>query len=193
MRELLRSRGAPDSLSRSEALLRDAMLGRGADHFAVSVQLRHSDGGALVMARYGHPFPRTRRWSGYRDSFLGPARKSVARLQRESHGGAPQAQRARRLNGSPRLRRFSSRVRPRRPHRAHGRPSRVLLCIGRSGFEGALASRASPQGPPEATAPIDTRSAGGERQPVTGASKRQAGRAGACQAAAPEIRLKFES
>lgn len=31
------------------------MLEAGADHFAVSVQLRHSDGGALVMARYGHP------------------------------------------------------------------------------------------------------------------------------------------
>jgi integrase len=31
------------------------MLERGASHFDVSVQLRHSDGGALVMARYGHP------------------------------------------------------------------------------------------------------------------------------------------
>lgn len=31
------------------------MLELGADHFAVSVQLRHSDGGALVMSRYGHP------------------------------------------------------------------------------------------------------------------------------------------
>jgi hypothetical protein len=26
----------------------------GVDHFAVSVQLGHTDGGALVMARYGH-------------------------------------------------------------------------------------------------------------------------------------------
>jgi hypothetical protein len=25
------------------------------DHFAVSIQLGHTDGGALVMARYGHP------------------------------------------------------------------------------------------------------------------------------------------
>jgi hypothetical protein len=27
----------------------------GVDHFAVSVQLRHHDGGKLVMERYGHP------------------------------------------------------------------------------------------------------------------------------------------
>jgi hypothetical protein len=27
----------------------------GLDHFAVSVQLGHEDGGALVMSRYGHP------------------------------------------------------------------------------------------------------------------------------------------
>jgi hypothetical protein len=27
----------------------------GIDHFAVSVQLGHEDGGALVMSRYGHP------------------------------------------------------------------------------------------------------------------------------------------
>jgi hypothetical protein len=27
----------------------------GLDHFAVLVQLGHTDGGALVMARYGHP------------------------------------------------------------------------------------------------------------------------------------------
>jgi hypothetical protein len=27
----------------------------GLDHFAVSIQLGHEDGGALVMARYGHP------------------------------------------------------------------------------------------------------------------------------------------
>jgi integrase len=31
------------------------LLELGADHFAVSVQLGHEDGGALVMARYGHP------------------------------------------------------------------------------------------------------------------------------------------
>lgn len=31
------------------------LLERGLDHFAVSVQLGHEDGGALVMARYGHP------------------------------------------------------------------------------------------------------------------------------------------
>jgi integrase len=31
------------------------LLERGLDHFAVSVQLGHTDGGALVMARYGHP------------------------------------------------------------------------------------------------------------------------------------------
>jgi integrase len=31
------------------------LLELGLDHFAVSVQLGHSDGGALVMARYGHP------------------------------------------------------------------------------------------------------------------------------------------
>lgn len=30
-------------------------LEHGADHFAVSVMLGHEDGGALVMARYGHP------------------------------------------------------------------------------------------------------------------------------------------
>jgi integrase len=31
------------------------LLELGADHFVVSVQLGHEDGGALVMARYGHP------------------------------------------------------------------------------------------------------------------------------------------
>ncbi len=31
------------------------LLERGLDHFAVSIQLGHTDGGALVMARYGHP------------------------------------------------------------------------------------------------------------------------------------------
>lgn len=31
------------------------LLERGLDHFAVSIQLGHEDGGALVMARYGHP------------------------------------------------------------------------------------------------------------------------------------------
>jgi integrase len=31
------------------------LLELGPDHFAVSVQLGHEDGGALVMARYGHP------------------------------------------------------------------------------------------------------------------------------------------
>lgn len=31
------------------------LLELGADHFAVSVHLGHEDGGALVMARYGHP------------------------------------------------------------------------------------------------------------------------------------------
>lgn len=31
------------------------LLERGLDHFAVSVQLGHTDGGALVMERYGHP------------------------------------------------------------------------------------------------------------------------------------------
>ncbi|MGZ5310168.1 MAG: tyrosine-type recombinase/integrase [Solirubrobacterales bacterium] len=31
------------------------LLEMGLDHFAVSVQLGHTDGGALVMARYGHP------------------------------------------------------------------------------------------------------------------------------------------
>lgn len=31
------------------------LLEMGLDHFAVSIQLGHTDGGALVMARYGHP------------------------------------------------------------------------------------------------------------------------------------------
>jgi integrase len=31
------------------------LLDLGLDHFAVSVQLGHTDGGALVMERYGHP------------------------------------------------------------------------------------------------------------------------------------------
>lgn len=31
------------------------LLELGLDHFAVSVQLGHEDGGALVMSRYGHP------------------------------------------------------------------------------------------------------------------------------------------
>lgn len=31
------------------------LLELGVDHFAVSIQLGHTDGGALVMARYGHP------------------------------------------------------------------------------------------------------------------------------------------
>jgi integrase len=31
------------------------LLEMGVDHFAVSVQLGHEDGGALVMSRYGHP------------------------------------------------------------------------------------------------------------------------------------------
>jgi integrase len=31
------------------------LLEMGLDHFAVSVQLGHEDGGALVMSRYGHP------------------------------------------------------------------------------------------------------------------------------------------
>lgn len=31
------------------------LLEMGVDHFAVSVQLRHNDGGKLVMERYGHP------------------------------------------------------------------------------------------------------------------------------------------
>ena len=31
------------------------LLEAGLDHFAVSVQLGHEDGGALVMSRYGHP------------------------------------------------------------------------------------------------------------------------------------------
>jgi integrase len=31
------------------------LLELGVDHFAVSVQLGHTDGGALVMSRYGHP------------------------------------------------------------------------------------------------------------------------------------------
>lgn len=31
------------------------LLELGLDHFAVSIQLGHTDGGALVMARYGHP------------------------------------------------------------------------------------------------------------------------------------------
>jgi integrase len=46
------------------------LLELGLDHFAVSVQLGHEDGGALVMARYGHPSKRAARerllglWSG---------------------------------------------------------------------------------------------------------------------------------
>jgi hypothetical protein len=31
------------------------LLELGLDHFAVSIQLGHTDGGALVMSRYGHP------------------------------------------------------------------------------------------------------------------------------------------
>jgi integrase len=31
------------------------VLELGLDHFAVSIQLGHTDGGALVMERYGHP------------------------------------------------------------------------------------------------------------------------------------------
>ena len=31
------------------------LLELGLDHFAVSIQLGHTDGGALVMERYGHP------------------------------------------------------------------------------------------------------------------------------------------
>jgi integrase len=31
------------------------LLELGLDHFAVSAQLRHTDGGGLVMERYGHP------------------------------------------------------------------------------------------------------------------------------------------
>jgi hypothetical protein len=31
------------------------LLEAGHSHFDVSVQLGHEDGGALVMARYGHP------------------------------------------------------------------------------------------------------------------------------------------
>lgn len=31
------------------------LLALGLDHFAVSIQLGHTDGGALVMSRYGHP------------------------------------------------------------------------------------------------------------------------------------------
>jgi integrase len=31
------------------------LLEMGLDHFAVSIQLGHTDGGALVMSRYGHP------------------------------------------------------------------------------------------------------------------------------------------
>lgn len=31
------------------------LLEFGVDHFAVSIQLGHTDGGALVMERYGHP------------------------------------------------------------------------------------------------------------------------------------------
>lgn len=31
------------------------LLELGVDHFAVSIQLGHTDGGQLVMSRYGHP------------------------------------------------------------------------------------------------------------------------------------------
>jgi integrase len=31
------------------------LLELGLDHFAVSIQLGHTDGGVLVMSRYGHP------------------------------------------------------------------------------------------------------------------------------------------
>ena len=31
------------------------LLELGLDHFAVSIQLGHTDGGQLVMERYGHP------------------------------------------------------------------------------------------------------------------------------------------
>jgi hypothetical protein len=32
------------------------LLELGVDHFAVSIQLGHEDGGKLVMERYGHPY-----------------------------------------------------------------------------------------------------------------------------------------
>jgi integrase len=42
------------------------LLELGLDHFAVSIQLGHTDGGALVMSRYGHPSE-----DGARDRLLG--------------------------------------------------------------------------------------------------------------------------
>jgi integrase len=67
------------------------LLEQGLDHFAVSVQLGHTDGGALVMARYGHPSQ-----EAARERLLGVFRLGAAeggsargsRRVREGHGGA---------------------------------------------------------------------------------------------------------
>jgi hypothetical protein len=54
----------------------------GLDHFAVSVQLGHEDGVALVMSRYGHPSKeaaRERLLAAFRLSSIetGPANKGL--------------------------------------------------------------------------------------------------------------------
>ena len=63
------------------------LLELGLDHFAVSIQLGHTDGGALVMERCGHPSEdaaRSRLLGAF--SFEGAETGSSAPL--EAHGGA---------------------------------------------------------------------------------------------------------
>jgi integrase len=68
------------------------LLELGLDHFAVSIQLGHTDGGALVMERYGHPSQDTARerlLAAF--SFDGAKRGSPtgSRDLREAHGQTP--------------------------------------------------------------------------------------------------------
>jgi hypothetical protein len=62
------------------------LLELGLDHFAVSVQLGHEDGGALVMALYGHPSKDTAR-----ERLLGAFGADPDRRPSSTDVGSPQA------------------------------------------------------------------------------------------------------
>jgi integrase len=68
------------------------LLELGIDHFAVSIQLGHTDGGALVMERYGHPSQhaaRGRLLGAFSFEGAGSGSATGSRRSREAHGQAP--------------------------------------------------------------------------------------------------------
>jgi integrase len=67
------------------------LLELGLDHFAVSIQLGHTDGGALVMARYGHPSEeaaRKRLLGAFELDSDQTGSSTGSQLERVSHGRA---------------------------------------------------------------------------------------------------------